>query len=549
MNMNKKQNLNLMIVLALFITLSLVYIEYPGMFLDAVNPEYMGLHLFHSDNVPVWAYSDNVLATLIEGTKEYSHLPLLNSLYGTCFEAYAALIWGVLFGYGVFALRTLHIVYLLLALIGIYLLVKCVASTKLALLGVLLLSLDPTFLFSSRTQYYIQFFPCIFWAFGLFLLLDSFDKDESSKKIFWSAVLLGLSACCYFIFAFYFLAIFMVCIIIWKMLQKGVLNNCKKMILGFLLGYIPFIYAHISIIITQGVDGWIGALKGLETYGITQGQSASFFERGAHILQEMLSISGGSNIISMMTGKTIGSLYGQTIFILYITCFVLSIIIVKKKNRIFKNAILICILDSIFLIHILLAFIIGNSLGHQHFIMLLPIMYLTIILTVWECYLIVTGFIKTSEGRRRIQVIIKLVICVCIMISGIKVGTGYFFIKETKGIGYYSEVINNISYYLESAVSDSDIIISPQWGYWMQIVCITNGEKQVWADTDANTIEWRLANTNKSGKCYVIVDNSTDIEMIKRVMETCSYNKEQEIIFKDYGDILNSKILVYEKVN
>lgn len=200
-----KDNFNVVIVMAVFLFLSLIFLDEPGLYLDAVNPDYMGLHILHSDNVSIWAYSDNVIATIIEGNTAYSHFPLLNSLYGTAFEMYTQLLWSFFFGYGEYAIRTMHIVYSLLVLIGIYTFSQYILEdSRAASLATLLVAIEPSFLFSSRTQYYIQLFPHIFFFAGLCLVIRSlYDNNGKNNKGFAGAILLGLSACSYFVFAFY----------------------------------------------------------------------------------------------------------------------------------------------------------------------------------------------------------------------------------------------------------------------------------------------------------------------------------------------------------
>ena len=541
---------NIKFVLLIFGVISLIYLEIPGLYLDAVNPDYFGLHVLHSENVPQWAYSDNVIATFLEGNTEYSHFPILNSLYGTCFEAYFMMIWAIFFGYGVYAIRTLHILYVLILILGVYFLLKYLFENQKinATIATFLLAMEPSLVFSERTQFYIQLFPHIFFLFGLLLIIKSITTDENKKRNgICGAILLGLSASSYFIFVFYFIAAFFSCIII-KILQKEKwFKQSINWIIGFFIGFLPYIYAHISIILTQGIGGWIIALKGLDAYGLSDGAQASLIERFQHICKMFGNIAGGASIIQIMTGGDIGYTYGKIFALVYMCAVVASIyVLIKKRKEIAssKTLMALIILDNILLWHCLLSLIIGNALGYQHFIMLLPIMYLTIVIVTKElCRL----WISINRKGQGIRIIMSFSTLCLIVISAERLWEGYSLIEKTNGYTYYSEAINDLAYYLDGVVTDSDVIVSPQWGYWMQIACVTQGEKLIWVDTDKDALQWRIDTSTIEGKFFVVVDTNTDVEMIEGLMSSNGYQLEGESVFKDFGEVLLPTVQIYEK--
>lgn len=544
-----KRLLDIRFIIILFIFISTIIIEKPGLYLDAVNPDYMGLSLLYPDNVPKWAYSDNVIASMIEGSKEYSHFPLLNSLYGTCFEMYTTLLWSVFFGYSVFSIRTLHIAYSVVVLLGMYSFSKYILENKYtACIVTLLMAIEPSFMFSSRTQYYIQMFPHMTFFFGLLLIIKAIeDENRDNNKFFSGMVLLGLSACSYFVFAFYFSGVFLATFIL-LLRKKEWVRQCIKMILGFFVGYIPYIYAHISIMLTQGIDGWITAIKGLDTYGISDGARATIWERITHVVDSIGNILGGDAIISVMTGHDMGNVWGRFLAFIYLIAVVLAIFLLAK-NKIHKSRIHIALLFMIcmLLFHILLALIVGNSLGYQHFIMLLPVMILTIVLAYGEFF----KYMKDRELQDFTAItmprVFVLVMAVYAVISVQRIYEGYKVIDQTGGVGYYSESINNMAYFIDGVVSEDDTVISPQWGYWMQIACITDGEKTLWVDSDLEIIQWKMDNNPKDGDYYVVIDHNTDDVAVKQLMESHGYNLNRTESFIDYGQTLSPSIQIYRK--
>lgn len=546
LNIKKKnQRLKMGIVIAIFCVMSLVNLDVPGLYLDAVNPDYFGLHILHSDNVPSWTYSDNVIASFLEGVSEYSHFPTLNSLYGTCYEAYITMVWGAIFGYDVFSLRVLHVSYFVLLLLGVYFLLSHIFEKKndIAIIITFLISVDPSLIFCSRTQFYIQLFPHIFFFFGLLLVIKSVFCDEGiRKKCFWGAFLLGISASSYFVFALYFIAVF--CVYVYLSIRKKTSSIKEVVILvcGYLGGFFVYIYGHLSIVLTQGVSGWINAIKGLDTYGISDGAKATLGERFLHIIDRLTCISGGADIIQIITGFRMGNLYGKLFAVFFLISVVLSVgLLIRKRQDIANSKKLLTLLFLIvaFLVHLVFALLLGNALGYQHFTMLLPIMY--IVMGISYCELM--G--KWVKRKHVLKIGENIILILLILFLSAKTYMGYDMINQTGGIGYYSKAINNISYYLDSISTEEDTIISPQWGYWMQIACITNGERQIWNESDQGVLQWRIENLSRGGKFYILVDNKTDVEMIKELMDRNGYELDRIEEFHDYGEILSPKVYVY----
>lgn len=88
--MMQKNLVNIQVILIIFLILSLMYIELPGVYMDAINPGYMALYMKNPTNVPIWCYSDNIVSKIIFHLCNHAdiNMPIFNSLYGTCIPAY-----------------------------------------------------------------------------------------------------------------------------------------------------------------------------------------------------------------------------------------------------------------------------------------------------------------------------------------------------------------------------------------------------------------------------------------------------------------------------
>lgn len=549
---------NIKTICALFVLLSIFYLDLPGLYMDSVNPDYMALHMSRPENVPSWTYPDNAAVSAL--FHEPYRYPVLNSLYGTCLPAYIYFFISKLMGSGTVCIRILHLVYCIGILYACYQLLQTAMNhSKFAFWGTLFLALDTTMVFVSRTQYYLQLFPHLFFLPAILILLfqaeDIVQRKENKRKVFMASVLMGLGASSYFMFAGYYafllIMLCIVCVLSKRKMFKLVLNS----IVGFLIGYFPFLYGHLSILVQSGVHGYLDTLKGLRVYGIEEGQT-SIMERVIHFFKMLLEMSGGNTIIYGMTGKAIGNKWQFLFFGLFLCLFFWSAILIIKeyhrgKYRMFysKEIMLVAMLDTIVVAHFVMALLIGTSLGYQHYVMLLPVMYMIMALMV---FLLNRVFLTAGrendffqKNRRRV-VIAGLV--VTMSFSFIRIAKGYQNITGTNGMGYYSGTVNDIGNYLRNVTTEDDVIVCPQWGYWMGVAIITGGEKEIWNDTDKDELISRINSRHKEGKLYYICDNNTDPLLLDELIKETDMSLEMAIPFQDYGDILESKVLMLKRL-
>lgn len=234
----KVENINIILIVAILSFLSMFAMELPGLYLDAVNPDYLSVHLVHPDNVPTWTYPDNMI---------FKVFPILNSLYGINTTGYIMLPWSLIFGSDVYSIRILHVLYIMFMLYFFYSVIRCVTNNNsVALVGMIFLGIEPSIMFATRTQYYLQLFPHIFFFAGIMFLINGIFNEKLSKYFLYSFILLGFSAANYFIFAFYLVAVFIITgIYLYKLNSTHNLRMCFK---GAFIGYFPFLFAHLSIV-------------------------------------------------------------------------------------------------------------------------------------------------------------------------------------------------------------------------------------------------------------------------------------------------------------
>ena len=171
---------NIKTIIILFILFSIPYFDLPGLYMDAINPDYVAIHIMNPGKISAWVYNDNIIATLLG--KDWG-FPLLNSLYGTNFPAYIFILFIKLFGSSVFTLRLMHMIFGVFEIVAAYYLVnKITDNKKVSTLTALMIALEPSFVFSQRTQYYLQLFPLIFYFIGLAIFSGKIDISKKKEK-------------------------------------------------------------------------------------------------------------------------------------------------------------------------------------------------------------------------------------------------------------------------------------------------------------------------------------------------------------------------------
>ena len=377
------------------------------------------------------------------------------------------------------------------------------------------------------------------------------DDFKTRRNISIGAFMLGFGSACYFIFAFYSLAIFLIFVLIG---QKG--DRLKKICffaLFFIVGYSPFLYGHMSILIQQGFHQYVAWLKTLDNYGISNGASVSLFSKIKYFFTMLESLAGGDRIVLYITGASalkIYHLFARFFFIIFCFSGLVSIPILvlefKSRKEKFPAAVLLMlVLNAMFFFHFLLALVVGTALGYQHYIMLIPLIYLHISTTSF--YLIKKHLSKMQGGERReiAKKVTYAILCLLSCLSFLQDEKGIKLIKSGFGSGYYSTEVTDLANFLKNSVGTDDVILCPQWGYWMGMSVIQGGEKKIWNSTEESTLQFNLESQNPSGLLYCVLDSKTDKNMLENFFSKNNYSLKKTVNFlKSDKDI---SVNIYKK--
>jgi hypothetical protein len=182
---------------AFFCLGGITQISLPGVYMDAVNPDYTVVRLLNpqAEGIPGWYLPGNLLL---------GRFLVLGQIYHGALPLYLGLPIYALFGTDVVGIRVTNIFFGLVVLAGTALFLAAFrVRLGIAALCLSALALDPAFLFSFRTQFYITLLPL-----GLLLTSVALTERRMYDETRFSAAVAGALAggACYGYFIYAFLA-------------------------------------------------------------------------------------------------------------------------------------------------------------------------------------------------------------------------------------------------------------------------------------------------------------------------------------------------------
>lgn len=470
----------LLVPLALYASFAFRDITLPGLYMDSVNPDYQAAWMLRGDKrMPGWLFRDNLLPGGLA-------FPLLNSLYGGNASAYAGVLFFSVTGFSAEAVRVLH------ALFGAGVLCAswwCLQAWRVpplpATLALAALAVDPTFVFAWRTQHYLQLFPLVFLASGLALLgrhrVMRADGRREFRTLFVAGALLGFAAYGYFVFAFYAAAAIAVYMAAEGRRRGGWQAIALPLVTGAAAGWMPYAYAHLSIVVNAGWLSWLAGLHGLQdAYGVVEVAQGGLPARLAII---------GDRLAGMVRGRGLGELvfaagarWGPAEIATALWLALGPILLACARPwrglhapRQGEEAApgpclpLAAILLAITAIHLLFGLAVGRPLGLQHYVMLLPVLYLS---PCVAAVVLADASPAAVPGRAWAGRLVGALAAGIVVANA--VGSAAFAqrLQDTGGRGLYSDVINRTAARLATLPADT-VLLFPQWGYWMGASMVT----------------------------------------------------------------------------
>lgn len=212
---------------ALYLIFSLQAIGEPGLYMDAVNPDYQVVHMMNPQS-PTAIYE-------LPGNMVFGRLPVLGGLYHGSYTTYVTLPFYAAMGGTMLSIRLAHMVLGLFVLVAAALLLwETTRSSVVTGITLIALAVDPAFFLLFRTQAYLPLFP----AFLLLLALYALYRWPTPRGRFAAGVLLGLATFGYFVYLF---ALPGILLFIWlDRASDRRVQSFAAALAGFAVGLLPY---------------------------------------------------------------------------------------------------------------------------------------------------------------------------------------------------------------------------------------------------------------------------------------------------------------------
>ena len=445
----------LLIALSLFWVCALRHVEVPGLYMDAINPDYLAARWLHPGIAnPVW-------------TLPGPDLPLLGNLYHGTQNLYFGLLTYGVFGTSVFSARLTH------ALFGAAIVALLYVATRratgrpwLALLAALGLATDMAFIGSFRTQSYIVLGGQVWMLAAFYFALGALRESEARVgELMASGACIGLAAYGYFVHLFFVPVIAALAVL--GPGTKGMSRRATFWSLGFIAGMLPYVVGYAWAIVELGGLGpfleWLqAALAGLKPM---HGSPSYLAGLEAGLRDARLALAGIGNEM-MMTGKAVStsaSIVRPVVLALgCAVCMAAAILqwrVQPNKARTFLAV------ASLPLMYWLLAAIFGGRLWVHHYTVLVAISYL-----VMGAALCALADLLVAVRLQRVAVAGLMAGLLACNVS--QQNSVFAELDRTGGVGKSTEMLDLLA---RSALAERGeaVYYFPDWGFFMPFAFLT----------------------------------------------------------------------------
>jgi len=459
-------------VLQLFFWLGILrYVELPGLYMDAVNPDYLAAHILNpSLKNPVWELPTR-------------WFPILGSLYHGVQNLYVDIPVFWLIGTSVTAIRISQALFGAITVLVVYGIVRRISGDKLfATLAALGLATDIAFIVSFRTQNYIILGGMMWLLLSVYPLIFKDKTAFCRLNLCLSGIFFGLAVYGYFVFLF-FLPAFVI-EILQAAPKRHKIYACLVWCLGVAIGLFPYLIGYFSLGVALGGPREVLAFLAGMAQGLAPLSSKLSLVESYEYAFSMarLAMTNGGNELMIFGDPIEIGLWPTVKFGAFLTGIALAIFwgglkFCKLAARWSRGTRLVVYLPCSYYIF---SGILGNRLWAHHYSVMTPLFYLLCAVLCYEGY----GKLRALElgqkyklSKRAAFILGGAAIVICNLIQ-----QGSFFqqLAETGGKGKMSSSLN---FFAEEALySASDTVyMFPEWGFFMPFSLLT-----------ANTVPYRL---------------------------------------------------------
>ncbi len=446
--------------------------ELPGLYMDAVNPEYLAARILNPQlHNPIFAIPT-------------ASIPLLGNLYHGVQNLYVSLPFLAILGFSVPVLRFTQALFGVGIIALVYLVLRRSSGSRaIAWWTAATLAVELSFITSFRTQFHIVLagtfwlLCAVCWALPAREDMPLFGRFRP----FASGIAFGLAVYTYFVYLFF--------LPVWLLAARGHLLGRplhRSWVAGCVLGMAPYALGYASLAAALGgiapALDWIkNTVKGLAPMSSSLGlaDAASNVVRNAHY-----AITNAGNELMIFGHAMPSSAWLSFKPFLLMGLWVISLGIaghwVRQRtspSSTSSSSGLIRPLHVVLLIvgYLCVSIPLGNRLWIHHFSVLIPLLYLCAGYALWVLFSRKSGWVTPVVG-------------VVVVVLNLHQHAAFFAnLERTGGVGKMS---NSLALLAEEArrAPEGAIYAFPEWGFLMPFSLMTANQVPYRADLDPDSL-------------------------------------------------------------
>ena len=461
------------LVQLLFWTSHLRMVDLPGLYMDAVNPDYLAAQILNREIANPSMAMPSVIG------------PILGGLYHGAQNLLLGLPVFSLLGFNLLSLRVAQGLFGAGILILMQALIKrMTGSTAIAIVCALALASELAFVASFRTQNYIVISGCLWLLAAMYVATQ---RGADRRLLLFSGALMGLAVYSYFVFLF-FVPAWIVC----GLWNTRSIRSVGAWLLGLALGLQTYVLGYLSLVLKLGGLGnavqWLQQMLGVLA---PMSSGLNWTDRFHYAwLYARMSAHNWSNEQMLMETVVSGS-WAEFKFGLFLACAVVLMLVTPRflmittlhepaANYRHKPAFVSCRQLGWWLLSFwVCALFFGKRMGAHHYVSWVPLLYVLLACTAAD--------LSRWLDRKGMQLLPIVAVLLIVALNQQQQQPFFKRLTETGGVGKASNAINRLA---EDAMSLSPAVVHvfPDWGFMMPFNFLTGNQRRYVLDLSDSTM-------------------------------------------------------------
>ena len=451
-----------LLVAIVWLAVATWHLELPGLYMDAVNPDYLAVRLLnpHHAEIVEWVLPGNYLFG--------RRVPLLIALYHGSQTLWFGLPVYALLGTTLESLRLAHALFGLAVLGALYMcLRRARVSWSIAAVTCVALAVDPGFSYAFRTQSYITMFGVAWVLLSIAILLRARHVGTGWWR---SGFFGGFAASAYFIHAFFLVALGPAVLLLTRRRDAG--RARLQWLAGLVLGLLPYIAGYLLLMRNVGgPDAFLRFYAEQSNRLEAFSSSLSLVDRVRHDGWMVKSVVSDAWHHAMMFGpwQDVPGTPLKLVLLLALPIVLWGLAEVRRRASAALR--MFVALPCAFFI---VALLFGDRLWGHHFVVLLPLLYGALVLGLCD--------VLRALDRPAVATVVAAALAIALVsVNAAGQMAEMRELQRTGGVGNMSDAIDRLAADLNAA-SRKPFMFFPEWGLALPVIFLTNGS--VGMDTD-----------------------------------------------------------------